>query len=81
MNWGVHHFPSERQNPPSFFCNEVTDRFAISVCRVGIQLPTVEVRFENLSIDADVYVGSRALPTLLNFVRNTVEVVLMCFWV
>jgi ABC-type multidrug transport system fused ATPase/permease subunit len=41
--------------------------------RVGIEHPTVEVRFEHLSVNADVYVGSRALPNLINFVRNFVE--------
>ncbi|XP_024516623.1 ABC transporter G family member 31 [Selaginella moellendorffii] len=41
--------------------------------RVRIALPTVEVRFEHLRISADVHVGSRALPSLTNFVRNFVE--------
>ncbi|GAB4850281.1 transcription factor [Ancistrocladus abbreviatus] len=43
---------------------------------VGIQLPTVEVRFKNLTVEADVYVGTRSLPTLLNAARNIVESVL-----
>ncbi|XP_043709750.1 ABC transporter G family member 42-like [Telopea speciosissima] len=41
--------------------------------RVGIQLPTVEVRFENLTVEADCYIGNRALPTLPNAARNLVE--------
>ncbi|XP_017215242.1 pleiotropic drug resistance protein 1-like [Daucus carota subsp. sativus] len=41
--------------------------------RVGIALPQIEVRFEHLSVDAKVYVGSRALPTFLNFVGNVIE--------
>lgn len=41
---------------------------------VGIELPTIEVRYENLSVDADCYVGSRALPSLWNAARNFVEV-------
>lgn len=41
--------------------------------RVGIELPRIEIRFENLSIDADAYVGSRALPTLWNFTLNMAE--------
>ncbi|KAH6816231.1 pleiotropic drug resistance 12 [Perilla frutescens var. frutescens] len=41
--------------------------------RVGIQLPTVEVRFENLSVEAQTYVGSRALPTIGNFTANILE--------
>ncbi|KAL0554142.1 hypothetical protein IC582_008057 [Cucumis melo] len=41
--------------------------------RVGIRLPTVEVRFEHLTIEADCHVGNRALPTLPNVARNMVE--------
>ncbi|CAN8278912.1 unnamed protein product [Cochlearia groenlandica] len=41
--------------------------------RVGIKLPTVEVRYEHLSIKADCYTGNRSLPTLLNVVRNMGE--------
>ncbi|KFK42381.1 hypothetical protein AALP_AA2G248800 [Arabis alpina] len=41
--------------------------------RVGIKLPTVEVRYEHLSIRADCYAGNRSLPTLLNVVRNMGE--------
>ncbi|KAJ0713453.1 putative P-loop containing nucleoside triphosphate hydrolase [Helianthus annuus] len=40
---------------------------------VGITLPTVEVRFQNLTIEADCYVGDRALPSLPNAARNMVE--------
>ena len=43
--------------------------------RVGIEIPRIEVRFENLSIDGDAYVGSRALPTILNSTLNVVEVI------
>lgn len=42
-------------------------------CRVGIKLPTVEVRFEHLTIEADCYIGNRALPSLANTVRNIAE--------
>ncbi|XP_062178966.1 ABC transporter G family member 42-like [Phragmites australis] len=41
--------------------------------RVGIELPTVEVRFEQLKVQAKCYIGSRALPTLLNTARNIAE--------
>lgn len=49
--------------------------------RVGIQLSKVEVRFENLAVTADVHVGGRALPTVLNSVRNFVEVSSLCYHV
>lgn len=42
--------------------------------RVGIEIPTVEVRFEHLNVNAEVYVGSRALPTIFNFSVNLLEV-------
>ncbi|XP_038722403.1 pleiotropic drug resistance protein 3-like isoform X1 [Tripterygium wilfordii] len=39
--------------------------------RVGIQLPTVEVRFENLSVEADCeLVHGKPLPTLWNTVKS-----------
>ncbi|THG23290.1 hypothetical protein TEA_020255 [Camellia sinensis var. sinensis] len=41
--------------------------------RVGIEIPKIEVRYEHLSIEGDVYVGSRALPTLFNATLNTIE--------
>lgn len=37
-------------------------------------MPTVEVRCENLTMEAKVTVGSRALPTVLNSYRNFFEV-------
>ncbi|KAM0032055.1 putative P-loop containing nucleoside triphosphate hydrolase, ABC-transporter [Helianthus debilis subsp. tardiflorus] len=48
-------------------------KFRERVDRVGITLPTVEVRFQNLTIEADCYVGDRALPSLPNAARNMVE--------
>ncbi|XP_030532381.1 pleiotropic drug resistance protein 2 [Rhodamnia argentea] len=44
--------------------------------RVGIEIPKIEVRYEHLSVEGDVYVGSRALPSLLNATLNTIESVL-----
>ncbi|PON90758.1 ABC type transporter protein [Trema orientale] len=44
--------------------------------RVGVDIPTIEVRFERLDVEAEVYVGSRALPTILNFSVNIFEGVL-----
>eukprot|EP00897_Mesotaenium_endlicherianum_P002106 jgi/Mesen1/1923/ME000145S01008 len=40
---------------------------------LGIELPTVEVRYQKLSVEADVFVGNRALPTLWNFTRDIFE--------
>ncbi|KAK6772873.1 hypothetical protein RDI58_028111 [Solanum bulbocastanum] len=41
--------------------------------RVGLDLPTIEVRYEHLKIEADAYVGSSALPTFINFMTNFIE--------
>ncbi|KAJ0890826.1 putative ABC-type xenobiotic transporter [Helianthus annuus] len=48
-------------------------KFRDRVDKVGISLPTVEVRFQNLSVEADCHVGDRALPTLPNTARNIIE--------
>ncbi|XP_004486707.1 pleiotropic drug resistance protein 1-like [Cicer arietinum] len=43
------------------------------VDRVGLDLPTIEVRYEHLKIDAEAFVGSRALPSFINAATNVVE--------
>ncbi|CAI0473629.1 unnamed protein product [Linum tenue] len=35
--------------------------------RVGVELPTIEVRYEHLNVEAEATVGSKALPTFANF--------------
>ncbi|XP_027349415.1 ABC transporter G family member 39-like isoform X6 [Abrus precatorius] len=57
------------------FLSRLRDR----IDRVGIEIPKIEVRYENLSVEGDVYVGSRALPSLLNFTLNAFESVLGLF--
>ncbi|KAJ0986406.1 hypothetical protein J5N97_004762 [Dioscorea zingiberensis] len=44
--------------------------------KVGIELPTVEVRFEHVKVKAKCYIGNRAVPTLLNKARDVAEAVL-----
>ncbi|KAK9861391.1 hypothetical protein WJX84_002559, partial [Apatococcus fuscideae] len=41
--------------------------------RANVEFAKNEVRFENLSIEADVYVGNRAMPTIPNSFRNLAE--------
>ncbi|CAB4303033.1 unnamed protein product [Prunus armeniaca] len=41
--------------------------------KVGIKLPTVEVRFEHLTVEANCHIGTRAIPTLPNVTRNIAE--------
>ncbi|GJN18417.1 hypothetical protein PR202_gb05578 [Eleusine coracana subsp. coracana] len=57
--------------------DEDNERFLLKlkdrIDRVGIDMPTIEVRFENLEAEAEVRVGSSGLPTVLNSVINTVE--------
>ncbi|MFS8023045.1 putative ABC-transporter domain-containing protein [Helianthus anomalus] len=43
---------------------------------IGVTLPTIEVRFENLTVKATCYVGNRAIPTLTNTARNIADRVL-----
>lgn len=42
--------------------------------RVGLRPPGVQVRFQDLTVYANIHVGSRATPTVLNSYRNAVEV-------
>ncbi|OWM77713.1 ABC transporter G family member 29-like [Punica granatum] len=49
------------------------EKFRNRIDKVGIRLPTVEVRLKNLTVQADCYIGSRALPTLLNVAQNIAE--------
>ncbi|KAH6797602.1 pleiotropic drug resistance 6 [Perilla frutescens var. hirtella] len=44
--------------------------------RVGIDLPKIEIRYEHLSVEGEVHVGTRALPTLINATMNAIESVL-----
>ncbi|KAG7034516.1 ABC transporter G family member 34, partial [Cucurbita argyrosperma subsp. argyrosperma] len=44
--------------------------------RVGIEMPKIEVRFEHLSVEGELHVGSRAHPTLPNVFLNIAESVL-----
>ncbi|KAJ9537475.1 hypothetical protein OSB04_030208 [Centaurea solstitialis] len=44
--------------------------------RVGIELPTIEVKFEHLTVEADVNTGSRALPSFINFFLDLAELFL-----
>ncbi|BBN19277.1 ATP-binding cassette, subfamily G (WHITE), member 2, PDR [Marchantia polymorpha subsp. ruderalis] len=57
--------------------NEVfLTRLRNRIQRVDLQQPTQEVRYDHLTITADCYVGGRALPSLTNAARNTIEYVL-----
>ncbi|KAL8226151.1 hypothetical protein R6Q57_018708 [Mikania cordata] len=51
--------------------DEDNERFLLKlrnrIDRVGIDLPTTEVRYEHLTVEADVNTGSRALPSFINF--------------
>jgi hypothetical protein len=55
-------------------CLTICARVLFLRCRVGIDMPTIEVRFQNLEAEAEVRVGSSALPTVLNSIVNAVEV-------
>ena len=44
--------------------------------RANVDLASVEVRFKNLSVSAEVAVGARGEPTVLNAYRNKFEVLL-----
>ncbi|KAJ4749522.1 ABC transporter G family member 36 [Rhynchospora pubera] len=56
---------------------EDNERFLLKlkdrIDRVGIDIPTIEVRYENLNIVAEAHVGNRGLPTILNSYMNALE--------
>ncbi|KAH0736477.1 hypothetical protein KY285_012184 [Solanum tuberosum] len=70
------HIPSELGKIINNDKNIFLTSSALDSDRVGINLPTVEVRFEHLTIETDYYIGDRALPTLLN--AAIVESALIC---
>ncbi|KAL2332424.1 hypothetical protein Fmac_020005 [Flemingia macrophylla] len=41
--------------------------------RVGLDIPTIEVRYEHLNIEAETFVGSRALPSFINAATDVIE--------
>ncbi|GJP35639.1 hypothetical protein CLOM_g20158, partial [Closterium sp. NIES-68] len=47
--------------------------FAARLDRVGVAIPTVEVRFEDVRVEAGVYVGDRSVPTLPNYMRDVLS--------
>ncbi|CAN6321859.1 unnamed protein product [Urochloa humidicola] len=57
------------QDDSERFLRRLRDR----VDMVGIELPTIEVRYEQLTVEADVIAAGRALPTLWNAVTNSIE--------
>ncbi|RWW62223.1 hypothetical protein BHE74_00030662 [Ensete ventricosum] len=42
--------------------------------RLSMELPKIEVRFEDVSVETEVYVRRRVLPTLPNAIINTAQV-------
>jgi hypothetical protein len=55
-------------------CGVFDDLCVLVFRRVGIDMPTIEVRFELLVAEAEVRVGDSGLPTVLNSFTNTLEV-------
>ncbi|XP_077211849.1 ABC transporter G family member 31-like isoform X1 [Tasmannia lanceolata] len=49
------------------------DRMRKRFDAVELEFPKIEVRFQQLMVDAYVHVGSRALPTIPNFIFNMTE--------
>ncbi|KAK8584752.1 hypothetical protein V6N13_138701 [Hibiscus sabdariffa] len=49
------------------------------VDRAGIEIPKLEVRYQNLRIEAEAYAGSWALPSFFNFFINKLESILHTF--
>ncbi|KOM44563.1 hypothetical protein LR48_Vigan05g216800 [Vigna angularis] len=56
---------------------EDNERFLLKlrerIDRVGLDIPTIEVRYEHLKIEAEAFVGGRALPSFINSATNVIE--------
>ncbi|XP_019439503.1 PREDICTED: ABC transporter G family member 32 [Lupinus angustifolius] len=57
---------------PNTFFHRMRSRFDA----VDLEFPKIEVRFQNLNVETFVHVGSRALPTIPNFLFNMTEALL-----
>ncbi|KAK4854402.1 hypothetical protein QYF36_023362 [Acer negundo] len=62
---------SVEDDPERFF-----DRMRKRFDAVDLDFPKIEVRFQNLIVESFVHVGSRALPTIPNFIFNMTEALL-----
>nr|XP_023894172.1 ABC transporter G family member 32 isoform X1 [Quercus suber]XP_023894173.1 ABC transporter G family member 32 isoform X2 [Quercus suber] len=54
---------------PERFFNRMRSRFDA----VHLKFPKIEVRFQNFTVESFVHLGSRALPTIPNYVTNMAE--------
>ncbi|XP_044983003.1 ABC transporter G family member 45-like [Hordeum vulgare subsp. vulgare] len=74
---GAEQAPETRARPPPPLTHEDNRRFLEMLRekkeRLGVGVEKVEVRFEELTVEADVRVGRRTLPTLLNCVLNAAQ--------
>ncbi|RLN40971.1 ABC transporter G family member 48-like [Panicum miliaceum] len=57
------------QDDSERFLRRLRDRIDM----VGIELPTIEVRYEQLTVEADVITAGRAIPTLWNAATNFIQ--------
>eukprot|EP00257_Ricinus_communis_P025077 XP_025012491.1 ABC transporter G family member 32 [Ricinus communis] len=57
---------------PERFFDRIRKRFEA----VDLEFPKIEVRFQNLTVNSFVHIGSRALPTIPNFIFNMTEALL-----
>ncbi|XP_044471916.1 ABC transporter G family member 32-like isoform X2 [Mangifera indica] len=62
---------SVEDDPERFF-----DRMRKRFDAVDLDFPKIEVRFQNLTVESFVHLGSRALPTIPNFILNMTEALL-----
>jgi hypothetical protein len=48
-------------------------------CRLGVEAEKVEVSFEGFTVEAEVRLGRRAVPTLLNCAINAAQVIYIVY--
>ncbi|KAL4029284.1 ABC transporter G family member 32 [Cucumis melo var. makuwa] len=63
---------SSADDDPEMFFQRVRRRFDA----VDLEFPKIEVRFQQLTVESFVHIGTRALPTIPNFMCNMMEALL-----
>jgi len=58
----------------ALICSDFFKPLAAYCDRVGMENPTIEVRFESLSVEAEAPVGNQSVLTFLNFFSNRIMV-------
>ncbi|CAM6119568.1 unnamed protein product [Calypogeia fissa] len=66
-----------RLNNPEVDNERFMSRLRKRIDDAGVEVPTIEIRYKEVKVQGQVYVGSRALPTLTNTILNFFEMFML----